>query len=212
MTATAALIATLAEQVRPVKPGSGVGDLVIGVTGGAIVTLACVIVLYGIQPGLAGAALPAMLMKDAFGLSLAALALATVVALGRPAAEPPNGALAWVPVAALALAGLVLLSRAPGRDVPAMLLGGSWSRCPIRIALLSLPTLAGVMLALRRRAPTCLRRAGAAAGMLAGGMTAALYALACAERSPAFVAIWYSLGIAAVTALGALLGPRLLRW
>ena len=38
------------------------------------------------------------------------------------------------------------------------------------------------------------------------------YALSCTELSPAFVAIWYSLGIALAGALGAVLGPRILRW
>jgi hypothetical protein len=38
------------------------------------------------------------------------------------------------------------------------------------------------------------------------------YALACAEPSPAFVAAWYTLGILATGALGAALGPRVLRW
>ncbi|HMR70416.1 MAG TPA: NrsF family protein, partial [Rubrivivax sp.] len=32
------------------------------------------------------------------------------------------------------------------------------------------------------------------------------------ELSPAFVAVWYTLGVGAAAALGALLGPRLLHW
>ena len=38
------------------------------------------------------------------------------------------------------------------------------------------------------------------------------YALACTEASPAFVAVWYTLGIIVTGAVGALLGPRVLRW
>jgi hypothetical protein len=38
------------------------------------------------------------------------------------------------------------------------------------------------------------------------------YALACPEASPAFVAVWYSLGVLLTGLLGAALGPRLLRW
>ena len=38
------------------------------------------------------------------------------------------------------------------------------------------------------------------------------YALSCTELSPAFVAIWYSLGIGLAGALGAALGPWTLRW
>jgi hypothetical protein len=38
------------------------------------------------------------------------------------------------------------------------------------------------------------------------------YALTCPEDGAAFLATWYGLGILAVGGLGALLGPRLLRW
>jgi hypothetical protein len=54
--------------------------------------------------------------------------------------------------------------------------------------------------------------AGLAAGVFAGSLAALGYALACPEVSITFVAIWYSLGIALAGALGAFLGPRVLRW
>ena len=66
--------------------------------------------------------------------------------------------------------------------------------------------------ALRGLAPTRPRAAGLAAGLLAGAVGATGYALSCSELSMAFVAIWYTLGIALAGGLGALLGPRLLRW
>jgi hypothetical protein len=36
--------------------------------------------------------------------------------------------------------------------------------------------------------------------------------LPCSELGLSFVALWYTLGIAMVALLGALLGPRVLRW
>jgi hypothetical protein len=51
-----------------------------------------------------------------------------------------------------------------------------------------------------------------AAGLLAGGMGAALYAMHCPDDSPLFVATWYGLAIAVVATLGAVLGSRVLRW
>jgi hypothetical protein len=59
-----------------------------------------------------------------------------------------------------------------------------------------------------RSGPTRLR----AAGLLAGAVGAFGYAFACIEQSTAFVALWYSLGIGMSGALGAALGPRVLRW
>ncbi len=53
---------------------------------------------------------------------------------------------------------------------------------------------------------------GAAAGLLAGAIGAALYATHCPDDSPLFVATWYTLAIGFVVGLGALAGSRLLRW
>jgi hypothetical protein len=80
------------------------------------------------------------------------------------------------------------------------------------VLLLSLPILGGLLWALRRLAPTRLALAGGTAGLAAGAWAACLYCLHCPETSAVFVLTWYSLGIALATGLGALLGPRLLRW
>jgi hypothetical protein len=77
---------------------------------------------------------------------------------------------------------------------------------------LAIPIFIGLLWAYRRLAPTRLRAAGAAAGLAAGASAATLYCLHCPETSALFVLTWYSLGIAMMTAIGALLGPRLLRW
>jgi hypothetical protein len=65
---------------------------------------------------------------------------------------------------------------------------------------------------MRELAPTRLRAAGLAAGLLAGAIASFAYATVCGEQSAAFVAVWYSLGIALAAGLGAMLGPRALRW
>lgn len=90
--------------------------------------------------------------------------------------------------------------------------GGSWTTCAAKVALLALPALGAGLLALRRLAPTGLTAAGALVGGAAGACGAFAYAFTCPESSPAYVAIWYSAGIAACAGLGALAGPRLLRW
>jgi hypothetical protein len=122
----------------------------------------------------------------------------------------------WRLVGAVVLAMVLLgswqvLQAEPGSRSQA-LLGHSWASCPWNVLLLSLPALGGAFWALRGLAPTRPRAAGLAAGLLAGAVGAAGYALSCSELSMAFVAVWYTLGIALAGALGALLGPRLLRW
>jgi len=65
---------------------------------------------------------------------------------------------------------------------------------------------------MRGLAPTRPAQAGGAAGLLAGAAGAAVYALHCPEMAAPFLGIWYVLGMAIPALLGAVLGPRLLRW
>ncbi len=143
-----------------------------------------------------------------------AMALAWPVArLARPVARTrAPWQLVGAVVVAMALLGLWQLARIePGARMDDFL-GHSWAVCPWNILLLSLPAMGGTFWALRGLAPTRPRAAGLAAGLLAGAVAATGYALSCTELSMAFVATWYPLGIGLAGALGALLGPRVLRW
>ena len=119
---------------------------------------------------------------------------------------------AALPVALVwALAGWALL-QSPEADRWGQVLGSTWRSCPFNIALLSVPMCIACFWVLRRAAPTRLAWAGAGAGLLAGAMGALVYAVHCPEMALPFVAVWYVAGMMIPTALGALLGPRLLRW
>ena len=136
-----------------------------------------------------------------------------VARLARPAA--PIGAAPYAlaaVAAAMLLAGAAELALAPQAERHFYLVGQSAARCPWAILALSIPALAGAMWALRGLAPTRLRLVGLCAGLLAGAIGAAGYALSCTEESAAFIAVWYSLGIALCGLLGAALGGRVLRW
>jgi hypothetical protein len=65
---------------------------------------------------------------------------------------------------------------------------------------------------MRSLAPTRLRLAGAAAGLLASSVATIVYCLHCPEMSPAFWGVWYAMGMVMPALIGAWLGPRLLRW
>jgi hypothetical protein len=156
---------------------------------------------------------PAPWMKLAYAAGLAAFAAWWVARMGRPgasAAMPARG-LATV-VMLMTTAGVLALLAEPFGERLLAWLGHSAPLCPWNVLVLSLPTLALVMWRLRQMAPTRLRAAGFAAGVLSGAIGAAGYALACTETSPAFVASWYTLGIAMAGGVGALIGPRVLRW
>jgi len=53
---------------------------------------------------------------------------------------------------------------------------------------------------------------GLCAGLLAGAAGAVVYALHCPELDAPFLFVWNSLGMLLPAALGAGLGPKLLRW
>ena len=152
-------------------------------------------------------------VKLLYGGALAMAAAWLAARQGRPAAA---ATLPWRAVAGvlggMALWGTVsLIELSADQRLPA-LLGQSWGRCPWAVLGLSLPALGATLWALHGLAPTRPRSAGCAAGLLAGALGTIGYALACQEPSPAFVAVWYSAGIAITALLGALLGPRVLRW
>jgi hypothetical protein len=102
--------------------------------------------------------------------------------------------------------------RAPADRQAVVWLGDTWRLCPWRILALAAPIYLTVTFGLRRLAPTRLAQAGAAAGLMAGGLAGAVYGLYCQESTAPFVAVWYTAGFAASALVGALLGPRLLRW
>lgn len=151
--------------------------------------------------------------KLAYAGAMVAAAAWLTGRLARPAAQAsaPSTAVAGVALAA-ALIGALSWWLTPGEARMRGLLGHSWALCPWFVLMVSIPALAGLMWALRGLAPTRPRAAGFAAGLLAGAMGAAGYALACTELAMSFVAAWYTLGILMTGVLGALLGPRVLRW
>jgi len=93
-----------------------------------------------------------------------------------------------------------------------MILGDEWLECLLSIPIIAIVPFAVTIFAVRRAAPTNLVRAGAVAGLVAGGISAMAYALHCTDDSLPFVAVWYGGTIVLCTLAGAVLGPRLLRW
>jgi len=157
--------------------------------------------------------LPMFWVKLGFAAVLFAIALALAARLAR-AAKPLGHlplALALPVLVVWTMAAAELVAAPPGQRLP-LVLGQTWERCPFLVTMLSLPTLAAAFWATRRLAPTRLVRAGAACGLVAGALAACIYALHCPEMSPAFLGTWYVIGMLIPTALGAALGPRLLRW
>jgi hypothetical protein len=210
---TADLIELLARDVRAAPPGVVDRKLLAALVAGGAVTLALVALGLHCQPLLAAAQQPWFWMKAAYtGL----LTLAGVIIVRR--LSVPGSRIGAAPLAAalivlamLALGAIQILSAAQAGRL-ALWLGHTWMVCSPLILLLAVPIYACLVAAIRRLAPTRPALTGAAAGFAAGALAATLYGLHCPEQAAAFVATWYTLGIAAATGLGAIAGRRLLRW
>jgi hypothetical protein len=208
------LIRSLAGELAPVPPGKTRNDLLLGLGLGTLVSFAGMVAVYGVQPDLISVAHGGPLaMKACYTLSLAAIAGSMLMPMLRPGKlVPDRGTLFALPV--LLLVGLAVLQTATtsNADPASLWLGSSWQRCPLRIAILSAPIFAGAGWAIRRQAPLRLHATGALAGLVSGGIAATTYAFACKENGAGFVLVWYTLGIAISTAVGAMIGRRALRW
>jgi hypothetical protein len=151
-------------------------------------------------------------LKFVVTLSLAIPAILVGLRLAQPAA--PLGWRGWLlvlPVVILAGGIAVDLSTPQRLSWGARLVGSNSRVCMTAIPALSLPLLAAALVGLRHGAPTRPALAGAAAGLLAAGLAATLYAAHCPDDSPLFVATWYTIATGMVTLLGALAGARFLR-
>jgi hypothetical protein len=181
------------------------------------VGLATVLMLaiLGLRPDLAQAVvLPMFWLKLAFPASLALAALAATWRLGHPGMAVNRSTIIALALPVLVIWALALttLQQAPAAQRMALLWGASWRECTLNIAWLSAPIFVATLWAARRLAPTRLRLAGAACGAFAGAASATVYALHCNEMQAPFIAVWYLLGILSPAAVGAAVGPRLLRW
>jgi hypothetical protein len=209
---TEALIDLLANGAGPAPRAVAARRLLPAALLGVLLSVVLALALLGPVPA-SMYATPAPWIKLAYALALAAAGGWLAARLSRPVARlgTPRTVLSAVLTAMALLAAYALLTRPAGERLAAVL-GHSWLACPWNVLALSLPALAVVLWAVRGLAPTRPRAAGCAAGLLAGALGAFGYALACTEDSTAFVAIWYSVGIGLTALLGALAGPRVLRW
>jgi hypothetical protein len=211
---TGNLTAILAANLEPVDSTRTMRRYALGMTLGVLAALILTGGVLHVNSALAHeVSEPAFWVRELYCVSLAALAVLAVARLARPGARLgllPAGIAAVVLVMWI-LAATTLLSAASQKRVP-LLLGATFAVCPFLIAFVSAPLFLSFLWILKDLAPTRLRWAGAAAGFAAGSIGALVYTLHCPELAAPFLAIWYLLGVLIPTAIGAGLGPRLLRW
>lgn len=154
---------------------------------------------------------PRFVFKFVVTFAVFASALLLSLRLARPGARSSWRVLA-VPVALLVAAVTAELVAVPEGLWLTRLVGSNWATCLTFAPLISLGPLAVLLLALKRGAPESPLKAGLVAGLAAGGIGTFFYAAHCPDDSPLFVAVWYTIVVVLMGALGAALGSRLLRW
>lgn len=151
--------------------------------------------------------------KFALALTCMACAWWACLELGRPEVRLKDvaGWIAFGP-ALLVVAVFYELAVIPPAQWSERAVGNYAGTCLLAIPLLSIVPLAALLIALRAGAPRVPASAGAVAGLLAGGLSAVLYATHCPDDSPLFVAVWYGLAVALVMLVGGIMGHRVLKW
>lgn len=199
---------------NPSKALSPSAALCCALVPGTIVATGLFLATLGLRPHAAELVLePRFAFKLALACLLAGAACLLALRLVQPGADPRRAmlAVASVPIL-LGAADLAELVVVPASDWGRRLVGTNALVCLASIPFLAAAPLGAALLALRHGAPDNPAVAGAGAGLLSGGIGAALYATHCADDSPFFVSVWYSLAIAMVVVIGAWCGSRCLRW
>lgn len=211
---TERLIQTLSRNVPRISRYAVVKRVSVGIAAGGLLAMILVTATLGVRPDLRVAMHGfSFWMKWTYTISLGLGAIYAITRLARPTPVSLQGLwLLTAPVLVLAGIGVGELARTPSSEWLAMWLGRSWTSCPWLVLTLSAPIFVGLLWSFRKLAPSRLHAAGAIAGLGAGAWAATIYCLHCPEVSAIFVLTWYSLGMLLAAAIGALLGPRLLRW
>jgi hypothetical protein len=199
---------------NPSKALSPSAALCCALVPGTILATLLFLATLGIRPHIAELVLdPRFAFKVALACLLAGVACFLALRLVRPGADPRRAmlALASIPIL-LGAADLAELATTPAADWGRRLIGTNALVCLRSIPFLAAAPLCAALLALRRGAPDNPALAGVGAGLLSGGIGAALYATHCTDDSPLFVSVWYTLAIAMVVVIGAWCGSRCLRW
>ncbi len=209
---TSELVDMLARHAGPAERGVAVKTFVPVIALGAMLGALLSAMNFGVLPAAVWATATPWI-KVIYGATLALAAGWLCVKLSRPVSQVrASWLVVMLVIGVMGFLGWAWWMGSPIDERESVLMGQSWYYCPTRVAIVSMPTLVGMLWAMRRLAPTRPRAAGFAAGLMAGAIGVCVYALSCGESSPTFISVWYTVGVMLPALMGALLGPLVLRW
>lgn len=179
-----------------------------------IAELTLILMAHGMRPDMGRVILsPYMVWKIGSLALLAGVACTTAM---RSFAPPARTRLDFA--LTLGLAGLAIVGGAfvtPAVDSSRSLLDRlspvHGMLCAVSIVVLALPVMTLLAVLMRRAAPVQPKRSALAAGLAASICGALVFTACCPMNDPLYIIVWYSAGIAAVTAAARWLLPRRFR-
>lgn len=195
-----------------ISPGKAIMalTLVAGTVAAALPVLAVVVLVLARNPALESGFDSIMAISLATWLTLAAGALWMLVEFTQPGASRGT----WkflLPAPILLGSGIAAeLARTPTNAWAGRVSSPNPGACFTMIFLFAMPILSSIFYVLRSVCVTSPRGAGAAAGMVASSVAAAIYLWHCQENSLVSVAIWHGLAVVAVVIVAAYLGQKYL--
>lgn len=208
------LIDMLATNPELVKGGQLRNTLVMALVVAVVAALCLMLVSLGVPANaLGGEHFGFKVIALAFTLGLAAVGAMCLFRSARPGQSARKPllliGLLFLTMVSAGIVALVVLN--PAAWI-AVMIGGAWAACLICIPFFAMIPFATLIWAVRKGAPTNLTRTGAIAGLVAGALGAAAVTFHFPGASLPFIALWYGGPIALCALVGAILGPRLLRW
>ncbi|MEZ5937898.1 MAG: DUF1109 domain-containing protein [Hyphomonadaceae bacterium] len=203
------LIRTLSRDLEPSARKRLTPGLVLSLVGGLIAGAVLVVLALGLREHFMTHT-AAVAMKAIFS----ALVCVALLPLAARLARPGRRVSVWlIAVAALLIltgivAGFMVMPGPQGGGA----FGYGFPLAYLVIPVLATPTAILVFGWFRRHAPTRLAFAGGVVGAMSGGLGAVAYALICPVDDMGFVSFWYGAAILTCTVVGAVIGPRILRW
>jgi hypothetical protein len=211
---TEQLIDMLSTNVESVKRGQVRKTLTFALVVGGLAAFCLMLATIGLRPDIGnGVHIGFIALKLLFALSLIVLGALALVRSMHPGRDERRAlAFIFVPFVAIIFAGVLGLALGGSAAWGRMVVGSEWAACLVCIPFFAVIPFAALIWAVRKAAPTNLKRAGAIVGLVAGALGSAVYAFHCPDDSVPFIAVWYGVPIALYVFIGARLGPWLLRW
>ena len=206
------LIEILSANVEPVKSERLRKGLAFALLVGGVGAFCMMLGTVGLRPN-GSPDLEYLALRLAFTISLITIAAILLSRLVRPGQRAGKLlTLTFLPFLVIVAAGALAIGLERPMAWGRMLFGMNWMTCLLCIPLFAVVPFVALIWFLRSGAPTNLKLSGAIVGLIAGALGATAYAFHCPDDSVPFIAFWYVSMIGLCSLVGALLGPKLLRW